>query len=148
MATLIDSSVVIEAQRGNLDLASVAARLSDPMVAIPAIAASELLLGLHLLRDGAKKARAEAFVEAVLSELPIVPFDLLCARSHAALSAELRRRGSMVGANDLMIAATAVARGFKVASADERSFPRIPGIELELFPASPGRRRVRRDDDS
>ena len=133
MATLIDSSVIIEAQRGRLDLTDVASRSADQTLAISTIAASELLVGLHLMRDGGKKARAEAFVEAVLADLPLVPFDLLCARAHAALSAELRRKGTMVGAHDLLIAATAIARGFSVATCDERSFPRIPGVQIEIF---------------
>jgi predicted nucleic acid-binding protein len=133
VATLIDSSVIIDAQRGRLDLPDVAARFPDHALAIAAIAASELLLGLHLLRDGGKKTRAEAFVEAVLADLPIVPFDLLCARAHARLSAELRRKGAMVGAHDLLIAATAIARGFSVATSDQRSFPRIPGLKVEFF---------------
>jgi predicted nucleic acid-binding protein len=136
VATLIDSSVIIDAQRGRLDLKEVAARSPDATLAIAAIAASELLLGLHLLRDGGKKARAEAFVEAVLADLPIVPFDLLCARAHAGLSAELRRKGTMVGAHDLMIASTAIARGFSVATSDQRSFPRIPGLKVEFFEAT------------
>jgi tRNA(fMet)-specific endonuclease VapC len=136
MATLIDSSVIIEAQRGRLDLDAVAARAPDSLLAISAITASELLVGLHLLRDGGKKARAEAFVEAVLADLPLVPFDLLCARAHAAVGSELRRKGTMVGEHDLLIAATAIARGFSVATCDERSFPRIPGLEVELFKTS------------
>lgn len=135
MATLIDSSVIIDAQRGRLDLADVAARSPEATLAIAAIAASELLVGLHLLRDGGKKARAEAFVEAVLADLPIVPFDLLCARAHAALSAELRRKGATIGAHDLMIAATAVARGSSVATSDQRSFSRIPGLKVDFIEA-------------
>ncbi len=133
MATLIDSSVIIAAQRGRLDLADVASRSSDAPLAISTITASELLVGLHLMQDGGKRARAEAFVESILADIPVLPFDLLCARTHAVLSAELRRRGSMVGAHDLLIGATAVAMGFKVATADERSFPRIPGLKVELF---------------
>jgi len=133
VATLIDSSVIIDAQRGRLDLADVAGRSRDATLAIAAIAASELLVGLHFLRDGGKKARAEAFVEAVLADFPIVPFDLFCARAHAALSAELRRKGATIGAHDLMIAATAIARGFSVATSDERSFPRIPGLKVEVL---------------
>jgi len=133
VATLIDSSVIIEAQRGRLDLADVASRGGDQVLAISSIAASELLVGLHLMRDGGKMARAEAFVEAVLADLPLVPFDLLCARAHAAVSAELRRKGTMVGAHDLLIAATAIARGYTAATCDERSFPRIPGVQVEFF---------------
>jgi predicted nucleic acid-binding protein len=135
VATLIDSSVVIEAQRGRLDLKEVAARSPDAELAISAIGAAELLLGLQLMRDGVKEARAEAFVETILADLPIVPFDLLCARAHSTLSADLRRRGAMVLAQDLLITATALARGFTIATSDRRSFPKMPGLEVEIFAA-------------
>jgi predicted nucleic acid-binding protein len=52
------------------------------------------------------------------------------ARVHARLSADLAARGSPVGAHDLMIAATAIAVGYDVATRDERSFPRIPGLTV------------------
>jgi predicted nucleic acid-binding protein len=44
--------------------------------------------------------------------------------------AELAAQGVTVGERDLMIAATAMARGYAVAARDERSFPRIPGLVL------------------
>jgi predicted nucleic acid-binding protein len=35
-----------------------------------------------------------------------------------------------VGPHDLIIAATALARGYEVATRDERSFPKIPSLSL------------------
>jgi predicted nucleic acid-binding protein len=49
---------------------------------------------------------------------------------HARLSAELAAKGSPVGAHDLLIAATALAMGYDVATRDDRSFPRIPGLQV------------------
>ena len=72
MATLIDTSVLIAAERGELDLD---ARLdSDPdaadeEVAIAAISASELLHGVHRLRAGVRRARVETRVEGLLSRV-------------------------------------------------------------------------------
>jgi predicted nucleic acid-binding protein len=38
-----------------------------------------------------------------------------------------------VGVHDLIIAATAIAAGFRVATRDERSFPRIPGLATVVW---------------
>jgi predicted nucleic acid-binding protein len=93
------------------------------------VTASELLHGVHRL-EGAARARASAFVEPLLELLPVLPFDLESARVHAALSADLRRRRIAVGAHDLIIAATAIALDFRVATHDLRSFPRIVGLDV------------------
>jgi tRNA(fMet)-specific endonuclease VapC len=79
---------------------------------------------------GARRARAERFVEAFIVTLEVIPFDLDAARVHAALSADLRTRGVAVGAHDLLIAATAVARDYAVVTRDLRSFPRIDGLQM------------------
>jgi len=63
----------------------------------------------------------------------LVPFDLVCARAHARLGAALARRGITVGTHDLMVGATALARGFSVVTRDPRSFPRIPGLDIEVL---------------
>ncbi len=130
MGTLIDSSVLIAVERGALDLTSLPISLRDDEVAIAAITASELLHGVHRADGEARRSRREAFVEALLQRLPVLPFDLLVARTHARLWAGLLNRGVPVGAHDLLIAATALSSGMKVATRDERSFPRIPGLAL------------------
>jgi tRNA(fMet)-specific endonuclease VapC len=61
--------------------------------------------------------------------MAVLAFDLAVARVHAAVSAELERADRIVGAHDLMIAATAMAQDFRVVTRDLRSFPKIPGLE-------------------
>lgn len=133
MGTLIDSSVLIAAERKTLDLDKVLATHGPQEVAIAAITASELLHGVHRLEGAARRARAERLVEAILGRLPVVPFDLEVARVHATLSAELQSKGTPVGAHDLMLAATAVCFGFSVATRDLRSFPRILGLAVQRW---------------
>jgi tRNA(fMet)-specific endonuclease VapC len=130
VGTVIDSSVLIAAERGALDLTTIADVAADDEVVISAITASELLHGVHRLRGAVPRARTERLVESVLATLTVVPFDLLIARAHAILSADLRSRGTAVGAHDLIIAATAVALGFAVATRDRRSFPKISGLRV------------------
>jgi tRNA(fMet)-specific endonuclease VapC len=130
MATLIDSSVLIAAERGELDLAARPSEGDAARMAIAAVTASELLHGIYRARKPAQRARREAFVEELLSHLPVLPFDLTAARIHARIWAELASRGIVVGAHDLLIAATALASGCTLATRDERSFPKIPGLSL------------------
>jgi tRNA(fMet)-specific endonuclease VapC len=127
---LIDTSVFIAAERGHLDLDAVLAAHGHESVALAAITASELLHGLHRAVTPAQQMRREAFVEHVLATLPVIPFDLVAARIHARLWAELAVQGLTVGAHDLLIAAPALGLGVPVATRDTRSFPLIPGLAL------------------
>lgn len=130
MATLIDASVLIAAERGRLDWAETLAEEATADVALAAITVSELLHGVHRAGAARIRARREAFVEQVLARVPVIPFDLVVARVHAGVWASLAMRGVSVGAHDLLIGATALATGGRVATRDLRSFPRIPGLDV------------------
>jgi tRNA(fMet)-specific endonuclease VapC len=130
VGTLIDTSVLIAAERGRLDPAALAAEDEDEEIAIAAITASELLHGVHRLKGAVARSRAERFVETLLAAIPVMAFDLEVARVHARLDAELSAAGAAVGDGDLQIAATAVALDYRIATRDLRSFPRIKGLDV------------------
>ena len=133
MGTLIDASVLVAAERGVLDLGKVLARHGDQEIAIAAVTASELLHGVYRAAGGQRRVRREAFVERLLVHLPVLPFDLVTARLHARVWAELAAKGVAIGERDLMIASTAMAGGHEVATRDTRSFPKIPGLRVVLW---------------
>ena len=130
MGTLIDTSVLIAAERGRLDPAVLGAENDDEEIALAAITASELLHGVHRLKGAVARLRAERFVERLLSTIPVIPFDLGVARVHARLDAELSAQGAAIGDADLLIAATAVAWDYRVATRALRNFSRIKGLDL------------------
>ena len=133
MVALIDSSVLIAAERGQLDLGELERKGPELELAISAITASELLHGVHRATGLNRKAKREAFVERLLTGVPVLPFDLTAARIHARVWAKLASQGIAVGAHDLLIAATAMAAGGAVATRDRRSFPKIPGLSLLVW---------------
>ena len=133
MAVLIDASILIEAERGRLDLESHVARHSDEEAFLSVVTASELLHGVHRAKQPAVRARRSAFVEGILEHFPLLSVDLACARAHAQLWAELRRVGTLIGAHDLWLAATCVAHGLTMVTANTREFERVPGLELEVW---------------
>jgi predicted nucleic acid-binding protein len=130
MGTLIDSSVLIAWERNQLNLEDQLADSADEDFGVSAITASELLHGVHRASTPAQRRRREAFVEGLLSRIPIVAFDAVTARIHARMSAELAAQGTAVGPHDLIIAATAIAKGYALATRDERSFPKFSGLDL------------------
>jgi predicted nucleic acid-binding protein len=98
-------------------------------VGIAAITASELLHGVHRASPQ-HRARRDAFVEAVLLAFPPLPFDLLCARAHARLWAQLVTSGGDIGPHDRLVAATAIASGWRVATANVRHLERVTGLQV------------------
>ena len=131
MATLIDSSVLIAAERGQLDFDNISARYAEEDVAISAVTASEFLHGVHRARTAAQRHRRQAFVEGLVAQCPVIAFDLTVARVHASLWADLAKRGLAIGERDLMIGATAIAKDYAIVTRDERSFAKIPGLKVE-----------------
>ena len=122
--------VLIAAEKGELELDPILEQYLDIEFAISVITASELLHGVHRADSEKRRSRREAYVEALLSRFPVLAFDLVAARIHARLHSELSSKGANVGAHDLIIAATALARGLEIVTRDERSFSRIPGVSL------------------
>jgi predicted nucleic acid-binding protein len=133
VGTLIDSSVLIATERRTLDLDAALAAPAEDSVGIAAITASELLHGVHRASTPALRRQRETFVERLLAALPVFPFDLVTARIHASLWASLAAKGTSVGAHDLLIGATAIAAGYRVATRDRRSLAKIPGLEVVII---------------
>jgi tRNA(fMet)-specific endonuclease VapC len=133
---MLDSSVLIAAERGGIRLEPFLNSLGDAPVGIAAVTASELLHGCHRAADPGTRARRFAFVEALLARVPVLPFGLAEARRHAELWAHLAREGTMIGAHDLLIGATALAHGHSLATLNTKEFGRVAGlriINLERF---------------
>ncbi len=131
MAVLIDTSILIAYERGQLDVpARVAGRESEEAF-LSVISASELLHGVHRAIDPAIRARRLAFVEAVLARFPVLEIDLETARTHAALWSTLAGKGEMIGVHDSWIAATCMAHNLTMVTANTREFDRVPGLRVE-----------------
>lgn len=131
MAVLIDTSILIAYERGQID---VAARVADRMeeeAFLSVIAASELLHGVYRATDPAVQARRLAFVEGVLSNFPVLDIDLEIARAHAALWSRLAQKGEMIGVHDSWIAATCLAHKLILLTANMREFGRVSGLRVE-----------------
>lgn len=59
-----------------------------------------------------------------------MPFAIGEARHHASAGAGLARAGTMIGANDLLIAATARSLGYTLVTLNFDEFARVPGLVI------------------
>jgi tRNA(fMet)-specific endonuclease VapC len=124
---LIDTSVLVDAERGGGALGRVP---EDEEHAISVVTVSELLHGVRRADDNARRTQRQAFVEHVFADLEVLPATVEVARIHADLWAQLEAGGGIIGAHDLWIAATALAHGMRLATANAREFERVPGLEV------------------
>lgn len=99
-------------------------------VFISAVTASELLVGVHYADTDARRARRAAFVEALLASLDVLDFTREIARVHAQLYTSLKRKGQLIGAHDVIIAATALYYGFPIVTENLRKFERVEGLQV------------------
>lgn len=133
MGVILDTSILIEAERGRLDIEGFIEGKEEELFGLSVITAAELLHGVHRADSAKRRRRRSAYVEKLIELFPLYPFDLAAARIYADLWVQLLREGKMIGAHDLMIGSTALALGFSVATFNKREFDRIEGLEVELL---------------
>ncbi len=95
--------------------------------AVSVVTVGELEAGILIAPDGATRARRVSLLAAVLTEAPALPIDRHVAARYGELRASTGRRPS----NDLWIAATALAHGFTLVTADEQQAS-LPLVEATL----------------
>jgi predicted nucleic acid-binding protein len=130
MALVVDSSIFITMERRRLTLSALVALTGGEPLALAAITASELLFGVHRAENALRRSEREDFVESILRGLTVLPFRLIEARVHGRLRAQLAAAGRIIGPNDLLIAATALANGYAVLTDNLREFERVPGLSV------------------
>jgi tRNA(fMet)-specific endonuclease VapC len=126
---ILDTGILIALERGHNVPTEVLP--DDADIALAAITASELIVGVELAADQRRAAR-QATVDAILSTFDVVPFGLETARHHASLLAYARRSGRPRGAHDLQIAATARATGRTLLTTDGHAFDDLPAVRHRI----------------
>lgn len=134
MGVIVDTSIFVRAERDG-DPNAVGAIPVGQEIGVATITISELLEGMHHASSSMIAERRRRRVASMISTLPIFSFTIEIAETHARLRAELRRRGNMIGAHDLIIAATAVHLGWDVYTTDLDAFRRVPGLAVSAPPA-------------
>ena len=90
--------------------------------AVSSITVYELLRGDNQDED--------AYWKAMLSNMTALNFDSHCAEYAATIYQDLKKKGLLIEAEDLLIAATALANKMPLATGNIKHFDRVVGLEL------------------
>ena len=133
MGLVIDTSALASAERAGTDWTEALAPLGRENVVMPAIVYAELGVGVELADTRSRAIARRAKIEALVARVPLIDFDQDVADRWAELYAALTRQGSLIPANDLTVASTALHLDFGVVvgERDEAHFRRIPDLRVE-----------------
>ena len=106
-------------------------------VCMSVVTKAELLYCVEL---SPRRAHDAAALAAFLPYVEAVDLDESAAPHYAEIRADLKRRGVMIGANDLFIAAHARALGLTLVTNNTAEFERVSNLRLENW-TLPARRR-------
>ena len=129
MAIILDADVIIRGERGSLDLRKWMASHATEQFQIAAITVAELWHCVERATSLHKTGR-ERYLRALVEVLPILPYTEITALEHARIWAALEATGQMIDFYDLIVAATALERGSKVATFNKRHFVQVPGLKV------------------
>ena len=108
-------------------------------VCMSAITKAELLYGVEI---SPRRAQDAAALAAFLPYVQVVEFGDEAAVHYAEIRADLKRRGALIGANDLFIAAHARALEITLVTNNTDEFGRVSHLRVENWTLA-ARRRVR-----
>lgn len=130
---MIDTSALVDLERDVSGWERMLSALAEEIAVLPAIVYGELLVGVQLADSATRASRRRAKIAALVARVPIVEFGREVAERWADLFAELSRRGQLIPANDLAVAATALDLGFGVlvGAHDEAHFRQVPGLQVQ-----------------
>ncbi len=121
MRYLLDTNIVSDLVRNPQGkVAQHIRKVGEAQVCTSIIAAAELRY--RAAKKGSRRLSAQ--LEAVLGALEVLPFERPADAAYGLLRAQLEQAGRPIGANDLLIAAHALALGYIVVTDNEKEFAR------------------------
>jgi tRNA(fMet)-specific endonuclease VapC len=107
-------------------------------VCMSVVTKAELLYGVEV---SPRRAHDAAALAAFLPYVEVLEFGDDAALHYAEIRADLKKRGAMIGANDLFIAAHARATGLALVTNNTAEFERVRDLKLENWTIQARRKR-------
>ena len=129
MKYLLDTCTVSDFVKGQPNVLARIKAISPTLTAVSALTRMEVEYGLALNAERARKLAP--VLQAFFSTISTLPFEVADALAAAAIRAALKTKGQPIGAYDVLIAGTALARGLVVVTSNVGEFQRIGGLQVE-----------------
>ncbi|MGA3044030.1 MAG: PIN domain-containing protein [Bryobacteraceae bacterium] len=134
LGVILDSSVVIDAERGRLNVAQflkqIVQKIGEMEAALCSITVAELAHGIYRADTRERRERRRAFLDELKAVIPVYPITDSTAELVGRIGAESSATGVTIPFDDLLIGATALERGYAVATRNLRHFQKIPDLNL------------------
>ena len=131
MAIILDAGVIISGEKGVFDLVAWVASMPNEQFEVAAITIAKLWHGVERT-SRTHKAKRQQYLEAIVANLPIIPYTEQTAYEHARIWGELEASGRMIGFYDVIVAATALERGSSLATFNQKHFSQVKGLSVIL----------------
>jgi tRNA(fMet)-specific endonuclease VapC len=97
-------------------------------VCISAISRCELMYGVEV---SPRRRQDQTALDLYLRHVAVLDYPSDAALDYAAIRADLKKRGAMIGGNDLLIAAHARCLGLTLVTNNVREFSRVQSLRVE-----------------
>ena len=115
LGVILDSSIVIEAERQNLNVAQFLRRIVEKIgereAALPSITVAELVHGIYRANTLERRERRRGFLDELKATIPVYAITDHTAELVGRISAESSAKGVNLPFDDLLIGACALERG-------------------------------------
>ena len=132
MSHLLDTNTVVDLLR-NGPASKVAVRVAaapSGSVYICSVVVGELVYGAHH-GTPANLSKNLTLIADLQSQFDSLAFDDAAADAYGRARAVLAAKGQLIGPNDLLIAAIALANGFTLVTHNTKEFGRVPGLSID-----------------
>jgi predicted nucleic acid-binding protein len=134
---VVDSSVLVTAERGTLTTPEVVRNLQraagDLPIVMSAITVAELGHDIYHKRDEEKSRKRRRFLDELKQYVLIHPITGTTAEIIARIGGEQAARGITVPFADLIIGASALELKYAIATHNIRHFQLIPGLDVHRY---------------
>lgn len=128
MRYLLDTDTCSFAIRGTHGVREHLASLNGADLALSTVTLAEAWTGCRKARN---KEQWLAAWRHLVSPWAVLDFERICADAYSKIRTHLERRGAMIGGNDCLIAATAVANELTLVTHNTEEFRRVPKLRVE-----------------
>jgi tRNA(fMet)-specific endonuclease VapC len=124
---MLDANIVSALVHDRGSARTLLERRNPALAAISVVVAGEIIFGVKKRQSAALSAQ----VDSVLKSLPILQIGEDVSAVYGRIRADLERRGTPIGSNDLWIAAHALTLDATLVTANIDEFTRVEGLRVE-----------------
>lgn len=134
MGLVLDSSVLVAAERSKLRspdiVRDIRERVGDIPIVICSLTVAELAHGIYRATTEERRTHRRQFLDEIKVWLPVYPFTSGAAEIVGRVDGEQAAKGINLPIADLIIGACAMELGYAVGTHNVRDFERIPGLSV------------------